>query len=198
MPTHAAGDLLLFFACCAPYSKPPRPPAEVAFFTQASFGTTVISMGYRIAESDSETSGTWTDGITQLGCCVYRGSAGNIVVPGYVTGSANASGSGGTIVYPIIADYQTPIDKWFFGAVGHRQNNTDLEVAPTGMVNRTHTSGTFGEIAMHDTNGSDAAWPTTTYTLTAGTSGNWVSRVIELVEIPYAAGGGSTVIVIED
>ena len=198
MPTHAAGDLLLFYATCNGYSVIPLPPSNSGLVVceVGSFSTLRSVVGYKIAASGSETSGTWTNGVTHLGCLVYRSSVGMPVL-GFSANNSGTVGSGGNINYAANPKYSTSIaETWFVGLVTHRQVNTDIEVAPSGMTNRDSVQNSVGEIAMHDTNGNSASWPSTNYTLTAGTSSVYLSHVFELLEVTASSGG--SIIVVED
>lgn len=200
MPSHQSGDLLLFFAGCAGYSKVPDLPANTIQVFQGQITSTAFVCGFRIANSSSETSGTFGAGTTQIGCAVYRSSAsGCIVLPGHdVQGSSTSVGAGGNILYNALSDRSQGIDKWFAGLVVHRSTDTDIESPPTGMTHRAGSAGALlGEIAMHDSNGTLSSWPATNYTLTTGTAGAYRSAVLELVELAIPS-GGQTIIVIED
>ena len=88
----------------------------------------------------------------------------------------------------------TPLDSWFIGTAGHRSNDTDIEVAPAGMTNRTSIAGgSAGELAVHDTNGTSVAWSATNYVLTAGTASSYRSIAAQIVEYegPAASGGAA-------
>jgi len=201
MPTHAAGDLLLFYCCCNGYGVVPQPPvdSDIVIFASNASSTLRFLVGYKIAASDSEVSGTWTNSTTHLGCVSYRGGGGNMVFPAAWSTFGGGAGSGQNITYPAVADLSKVTgEKWFAGLVQHRQTNTDVETAPSGMTNRGSANGSVGEFAMHDSNGDLSSWPLTNYTLTAGTSSSYIATVVSLVEIPAVGSGGGNIIVIED
>jgi hypothetical protein len=194
MPTHATGDLLLFLGVCNGYSAYPLVPSGsgLSIAGNGSYSTLRNVIAWKVAASASETSGTWTGGITHLCCSVYRSSTGT-VIPGDNYPSSGSAGSGGNIPYAANPGYSdTTSQRWFCGLVQHRQTNTDIEVAPTGMTNRASAiyAGT-GEMALHDTAGDDAAWPLTNYTLTAGSSSVFQTQVIELIEMSLPTAGAS-------
>jgi len=131
---------------------------------------------------------------TRLAAAVYRSSGGNCVLPRRSSNQqTGAAGSGGTVTYPVINAIASLTECWQVGIMTHRSNDVDIQNAPSGMVNRVASSGGTGKIAIHDTNSTSLSWASTNYTLTAGTSAQWRSCVVEVAEFDYApASGGSS------
>ena len=190
LPSHQAGDLLLLFAYRA---NSTAQPTQVSGWlgTGTSLGTTnFIGAWWKIATSSSEVSGTWTN-TTQIACLVYRPASGYTLAVTCFSGGGGTAGVGGLITYPVFTQISTPFDSWLVGAAGHRQINTDIEVAPSGMTNRTSTAGgSIGELTVHDTNTTQQSWPGTSYTLTTGTSSGYRSGVVQIASMPVVASSG--------
>jgi hypothetical protein len=202
MPSHQAGDLILVFSYNSGGTVAHTRPAENSLIgiqgLASSANANRMQGWFSRAASASESIGTFTN-ITHLAVVVYRSTTGNVIIPTQFTaGGAATAGAGNPITYPAVNPASLS-EIWMVACVGHRSNDTDIDVAPVGMTARTNAAGaSAGEIAVHDSNGVDVAWPSTDYTLTAGTASAYRNVVMSITELPYAASGGSTLIVIED
>ena len=88
IPSHQVGDLIIVWAWIESATNPTI-PAGWTTITNTTDGTTCsISMGWKIATSSSETSGTWTNA-TSTGAAVYRGAAS--VSANFSTGTTGAT-----------------------------------------------------------------------------------------------------------
>jgi hypothetical protein len=191
--THAAGDTIIIFAYNDGSSTIPTLPSGWASFISAS--ATALSanrIGYKVATTSSETSGTWTnaDGLIAV---VYRPDTGNVIVPCFAARNTTTST---TVNYAVIASTfdHTNLSQWFAGFAYQRSDTNALETAPTGMTNRSNLVGTGWELAVHDTNADAASW--TSANVTVATSALWQTVVAQLVEQPfYSAGGGSGLLI---
>jgi len=193
MPTHAAGDLLVMFACNTGATTLPTVPSGWATIgtRQGSGMASVIAT--KVAASASETAGTWTNATT-LAVHVSRHSVNHIVV-GAVSHN-NRSGN-------VAIDYLTLVSSgamngqqrgvnWCIGFAAATLNSTDMQTAPSGMTNRTSAAGASSrEITVHDTNG-DTTWATTTYTASGAVSSH--TAVVEIWDtgIAKSSGGGAS------
>ena len=191
MPSHALGDRLFLHVGREGSATAPTPPASsdwiLVSFTSGN--NIFISLWTKLAQSSSETSGTWTNA-TFIGCCVYRSSM--FVMPGFALGSGGTAGSGDNTVWntnfrasPMIGD------RWGIATIQHRSNDTDIETAPSGYTFRCGVAGvSAGEFAMFDTDGVTAATSGPSRTLTAGTSAQYRAIIGEVLETQYTIGGG--------
>lgn len=181
MPTHQAGDLLLFFAFRdGSTTAPSLPSGYTNKLTKSESGFNVsCRVGYKIAASDSETSGTWTNA-TSLICQVYRGVDQTTPLGGSSSYNTTDAGYDNVIEYRTITMSNTSGSSWVAGFAGHEETNTSLETAPTGMVNRTNVVDATDEAAGHDTNGGVTSWSTQTVSA-GGTLGGWCSAVVEIL-----------------
>jgi len=181
MPAHQAGDLLLFFAFRdGSTTAPSLPSGYTNKLTKSESGLNVsCRVGYKIAASNSETSGTWTSA-TSLICQVYRGVDQTTPLGGSSSYNTTDAGYDNVIEYRTITMSNTSGSSWVAGFAGHEETNTSLETAPTGMVNRTNVVDATDEAAGHDTNGGVTSWSTQTVSA-GGTLGGWCSAVVEIL-----------------
>ena len=185
IPAHQVGDLILIFAYRDGSNTAPTIPTAggtvPTWTTIGSTGANTNSSAFvrTTATATNHTSGTFTNA-TELICLVYRGAT--------VGASAGGSGSATTsIAYPALTLQRTNNTSWVVGVAGHR-TATNVELAPTGMTNRT-SIGT--EAAGHDTNGTVSSW--TQQTVTVNASSAYRSWTVELRDktIVLTAGQGT-------
>ena len=186
MPSHQAGDLLIFFAYRDGSTTNPTLPAGFTSITAPDGTSSSTTVGYKIAASGSETSGTWTNA-TSLICHVYRSSTGS-VFPGAV---ATNTGSSTTVNYPALTLNNTGGSSWVLGFAGCNQSDMSLETAPSLMTNRSTVSDATDEAAGADTNGGVTSWSSTNVSV-GGTSGPWTTAVIEIAESAIKYIGSAT------
>lgn len=183
--THAAGDSLFAFAYKnGSATIPSLPSGWLSFFTQ-TFSTGSYRIGFKIANSSAETSGSWTnaDGVIAV---VYRSDAG-LVIPAI---SSSAAATSTAVNYSAILSVfnRESVDQWFVGFGVMRNDTNALETPPTGMTNRSNLVGTGWEMAAHDTNADANSWASTNVTVT--TSALWRTAVAQIYEQPYPTTSG--------
>jgi len=189
MPTHQAGDLLLFFAYRRANNTVPTLPSGWKFLTSAFGSNNAFIVGWCVASSSSITSGTWTNA-EMVACGVWR-SSDEVIAPG---GYVSITGATTTITW---LDYSTSNNQernsgntWHVAMIGHREHNADINTPPTGMTNREYLTGaSTTAIAIHDTN-ADYNWSASSQTTV--TSGVSRGVVIELCKTGYTPGGGAS------
>src|SRR5437868_13548477 len=86
--TYQNGDLIVIFAFRAAITSPSL-PAGWTSLTSNSGNASSARLGYKIAGSNSETSGTWTNA-TGLVCHVYRGVSTSQTPAVFGTSSTNS------------------------------------------------------------------------------------------------------------
>jgi len=169
---HKSGDLMVIFAFRDGSTTPPSLPSGWTNINSAGANICSAQLGWAIATSTSEVSGTWTNA-SELVVFVFRTYNGQFIAPGAF---ATATGSSVTVNYPALTMGVTNGTSWVIGVAGHR-TATDMEQAPTGMTNRqavgTETSG-------HDTNGPVASWSSQNVTVNANSG--WMSYVLEIID----------------
>ena len=180
IPAHQVGDLLVIFA----FRNAATAPSLPAGWTNAcndSGGSTSARVGYTIADTTSETSGTWTNA-TALLVHVYRSTTGFASAPGACAwGNASAST---TLTYPALTLSKTDHSSWVARAA-MASAGTNIQSAPTGYTLRGNNTA-VPESASFDSNGRITA---TSVAASAGltiTSGNWRAVSLEIVGIGLA------------
>jgi hypothetical protein len=181
-PTHQAGDLILILAGRgASVTAPTRPAGYLAVETESNSTavTCVGVLGWKIATSTSDASGTWTNA-SELIIAVYRPSSGNTVRVGQ---SAVNKSTTATVNYPALtmAD-PTSGNSWVLGFVFSSNITQAITAAPTGMSNRTSVVGTTYQAALQDTNGGVSSWSSQNANVTG--SGSTVTLMVEIVLAP--------------
>lgn len=174
IPAHQAGDLIIIWAWRENVTNPTI-PANWTNITNTTDGTTCsISMGWRIATTAAETSGTWTNA-TSTACHVYRGAAD--VGPNFSTATTGATQTWNALN---VAGQGS----WLAGFIGHRSiDTTTLTTPPTSMTNLTSTLGATSDVASHDTQAIFSGEYATNNTTSGGTNSGAITAIIEIRQI---------------
>ena len=194
LPAHVNGDMLVMVAFRNGSNSTQTIPTGWRKQFNAGTNTSNVVVAIKLAGSDSETSGTWTDS-TMLACAAYRSSA-YILAIGFIWGTA---GTTGTLQFQsqTISDLGAT-SKWIMGVAMHKSNDTNIATPPNSVgqftTNRASLNGAAANgMAIHDTNGysSISSWATDQLTLT-GTTDAWKTVGIEVCESTYevTSGGG--------
>lgn len=133
IPTHAAGDLIIILANRSTSATPPTLPIGWTNIQSGSVDSESLRVGYKIAASSSETSGTWTNA-TSLGVVVYRNAA--------VGASATTLNTTGTTVnWPALTLQDGSGKSWVAGFAFIQNANSDNTI-PSGYTKRirAHTN----------------------------------------------------------
>jgi hypothetical protein len=189
LPTHQAGDLLIIAAASAVNTLITIPSGWNRLHYRADSGLATnraLSVGYKIATTAAETSGTWSNG-TVMACVVYRHTTNLITLGGMrFSGASNST----TLTYgPMTASGDTSgiitPNQWVIaiGMVG--SNSLAAETAPTGFTNRVAIAGASNtELAMHDSNAEVASVGTLNVAL--GGSAASMSAVAAIHDLGWA------------
>lgn len=174
--SHQAGDLIIIFAFRTATTAPSLPAGWTSLST-ASAGASSFTLGYKLAISNADTSGTWTNA-TGLVCHVYRGLATNKTPIG---ASTNTTATSATVTYGAL-NLQCPGTSWLVAFGATKTAASSLETPPTSMTNAATAVGAATEYAGHDTNGvytvGAGAWPSTN--VSVGTSAEYRTCVVEI------------------
>ena len=153
LPAHLANDLILIFGFSQQPLVAPTVPAGFTSIQQlAGDGvqqTSSGSIGYRIATSSNETSGTWTTSEGLL-CHVYRSLTGTL---GIGASAGSTLGFSTLIEYPGLTFTNTDSTSWAVCMAGHKSNNGLINTPPATMINRSFLDSFALDAAGHDTNG---------------------------------------------
>lgn len=179
-PSHAVGDLMLVCATRNASNTAPTLPAGWTNVGTITGTTNSMRVGYKIATSTSDATGTWTNA-TETVIHIYRPTAGNISEVGASKGTTGtvtpASYAGLTLVDQTGASWIA-----CFGEA--KGAATTIEGPPTGTTLRQDNIQT-GELATFDTNAGVSSWSTTTVSYT-GTATTWKTFTVEILDIPPA------------
>jgi hypothetical protein len=197
IPTHQAGDLLLILTGSNSGSVPTIPSGWNVTIVSADNVSPArcLLVGWKIAASASETSGTWT-GTHLIMAAVYRDSTNY-----HALGSCNRinTRNSTSVQYTNVGTYSTvnTANKLqnaaavVFGAIYISENTGVGSAAPSGMTNRAVYAGaSTGYLALHDTGSAVSSWPVTT--VTAASNVNTVQITVEMMDTGAAksSGGG--------
>jgi hypothetical protein len=174
---HKVGDLLLIFAFRDGSATNPTIPAGWTNVTNTFDGTlTSVSVGWKIATSASETSGTWTNA-TSLMVIVLRSV--DALAP--VITNATSAGTTNTTTFAALTDANLRGARGYYilAFIAHRSVDTNLDVAAlTGATIIHSLLGATSDHAIYEMT-SDDTWPSTNQTIT-GTAAAWQSMVLAI------------------
>jgi hypothetical protein len=150
MPSHQTGDLIIGFG----YSNSNTLIPDVSgWLSPRRFGNRLL-VHYKIAASNSESFGTWTNA-SHVATIVYRDTTNYLIL-----GSTGTSGSAdNTIGWSSYSDglsfrEQPPnSDRWLFAAVGYNSTNSSAISPPNAMTRIDTLAGLAGRLTTHATSG---------------------------------------------
>jgi hypothetical protein len=189
--SHQTGDLIFIFAGRTNTTPATVPSGWVQMGSGGANGVSTNS-GWKIAQSSSETSGTWTNASVLI-CAVYRADTGILA---FSTAANGSTATGTSISFPSLTNglvYRAgSLDNWYLGIAMQLNSANSLETAPSGMTNvAVESSSGVWKAVLHDTNASQLSnWVTAATTVT--TSSPFTTRVFQLFEFdgPSFGGGG--------
>lgn len=189
MPSHAAGDLLMVFAYRDNSATVPTIPS--GWITRVSLSQSLgsLAIAYKHAQSNAETSGTWTNA-TQIFASVWRGDPNTLIFPNYIS-TNNANNTTINYAAQTANTFQTGAsDQALVGWVANRNSANTLS-SPTGMtLAQSATDGSAWQTRLDYQLSRTTIWPSTNVTVT--NSAAWRTFVLSLVESPvYGVSGGS-------
>lgn len=152
--THAVGDYIVIVAMRSAVTAPTLPAGYTTIAT-GSGNTNSYRVGYKIATSTTDASGTWTNASLLL-CTVYHG------VSGIGVSSAATHAAATTSAIPTLTLSNANAKSWVVAFAGHAATSTQgtpLAGATTSRV--TQTSGTYNA-GMFDTNAGVSSFSATT------------------------------------
>lgn len=151
MPSHQAGDMILVYAFRSNSTTPPSIPAGyILSYNPTGANTCAMTVGYKIATSGSEATGTWTNATSTI-VVVYRKSSAQtwtdpIVYVKMNTGtSIDYAVNGGSFFGPRYSINQDNTEIWNVRFAGHRTATDLTSTTPNGWTARTG-SGTVRAI----------------------------------------------------
>ena len=155
---HEAGDLIIVFAFRDGSNTSPSLPTGFTNDYNAGGNSSSFRVGWKIAASSSEGSGTWTNA-SGLVAAVYRGAHATAPILSRSRTSFGSTGSGSVYYTPGFSFTETDEAGWGLAMVGLRSTGQGEDIPPSAMVNRTAHDGGFGCLGWHDTDGPVADFP---------------------------------------
>ena len=173
LPAHQVGDLILAFAFNdASPTIPTLPTGWTNIGTDAT-ATGKASLSYKVAPTNSETTGTWTAATTVI-FLIYRG----VDVANITRLETSSNGTATSITYQANGFWKGLSRVVAF--VGHRSANTSIETPPTGLSLVVDAVDANDEAAaFHSTVDNYGNWPATNVAV-GGTASGWVTFVLRL------------------
>ncbi|ABE67650.1 hypothetical protein Wildcat_45 [Mycobacterium phage Wildcat] len=181
MPDHQPGDLLLFFGYFdgVNHPHPPTPsgsnPAYWELFDQNN-NQNSITVAAAIAESNSHTSGTWSN-TDALACAVLRGA--DPLYPIGYTSVGFGSGSNQSVAPELSNLFDKSGKSNLLYGHGHK-TVTSWGAAPSGFTRLGQTNANFAVNVKDDTTTDGAA----TQTATTSSSSGYGGTIIEVKQAP--------------
>jgi hypothetical protein len=189
MPTHSAGNLLLCLAYNDGASTAVTLPSGWIDRYFAALGSGgYLRVGFKYAQSSSETSGTWTNA-DQLFMLSITGGANTLVYPNYV--STN-TGTSTTVNFAaqVAGTFQAGADDQALLSWAASRNSGNTLTAPSGLTaeqSATDSANYVSQVCFQASR--TTAWTSTN--ITVATSALYRSVMLSLVESPvYGASGG--------
>lgn len=189
MLTHAAGDLLLWFAYRDNSATVPTIPSGWVTRVSLSQSAGSLVIAYKYAASASESYGTWTNA-TQIFASVWRGDPNTLIFPNYVS-TSNATNTTINYAAQTANTFQTAAsDQALVGWAANRNSANTLS-SPTGMtLAQSATDGSTWQTRLDYQLSRTTIWAS--QNVTVATSASWRTFVLSLVESPvYGVSGGS-------
>jgi surface protein len=172
LPAHQAGDLILAFAFRSGSTTATTLPSGWTNILASGANVTHGRLAFKVAESSSETTGTWTDA-TRVVFLVYR----NAEVGGITLASlrSTATGSSTTVSYDAASAWQDLA--WTVAFMGHRSTDNS-DGLPSGLTSRSSTNASARMLGADSTDITNT-WATTTVNI-GGTASGWRTFVLRL------------------
>lgn len=176
MPSHQVGDYLIMVAYRDGFTTPPSLPAGwTDISSPTGDNSNSMRVGYKIAASTSEVSGTWTNA-TNLVCGSYRGVAS-------IGAVAVNSGLTSSVALPNLTLQNTDGSSLVVGGLGHRSGANSLASGLSGGTAMTYRggyegSGTEQDMALWDTNVGVSSF--TGGAISYATTSGWRTAAVEL------------------
>jgi hypothetical protein len=191
MPSHAAGDMLLWFAYRDNNATPPTIPGGWVTRVSLSQAAGSLVIAYKYAASSGESYGTWTNA-TQIFASVWRGDSNTLIFPNYIS-TNNATNTTINYTAQTANTFQTNAsDQALVGWVANRNSANTLS-SPSGMtLAQSATDGSAWQTRLDYQLARSTIWAS--QNVTVATSALWRTFVLSLVESPiYGASGGGAI-----
>jgi len=172
LPAHEAGDLILAFAFRSGSTAGITQPSGWTSIIATGANSTNARMSFKVATSNSETTGTWTNA-TRVVFLVYRNAETEFI--DLASNRSTASASSTVVSYNAVDTWKDLA--WTVGFMGHRQTDNS-DGLPTGLTSRSSTSSGARVLAA-DSADSTSGWSTETVDI-GGTASGWRTFILRL------------------
>jgi len=186
LPAHNTGDLLVIWAYRDGNNNTPTVPGGWTAITATGLtgsNTNSAVLAYKVAASNAEVSGTWTNA-TGLVAVVVSGATVGIGANSGVSYAANA-----VITYPAISALTNSSGSSIVIAFGgHRSVDTSVEVPPTGLTNiATDIPGGTCEVGAAYTTSGVTSFAAAAGSGSGGTSSGYAAASLEILNAASTA-----------
>lgn len=173
MPTHASGDLLLMWAYRPLSTTPASLPAGWTNVINGGSNTSSGRVGYKIAASSGETSGTWTNA-QMLIVMVYRNASG-------VGASARTSGNSSTHNVPgLTLNVTTGTSRVVTFASTSTTGGAYPSTTDNGFSRRLQLEGAGEDGGAYDTGGATTSFDPDT--INYGSADTFQTAAVEILD----------------
>jgi surface protein len=173
LPAHQSGDLVLAYAFRDGSTTLPTLPTGWTSITTNTGTTYAARFAFKVATSNAEQSGTWTDA-TRVLLLVYRNAntSGVELSPRRNTNGATST----SVTYNATTSW--PNLSWDVVLLGHQSTDQSATVVPTGITSRSNTN-TDSRMFAGDSNAITTGFAAQTLEV-GGTSGGWRTYTFRL------------------
>lgn len=187
--SHQRGDCIVIAALRTNNTPASLPSGWIGL---SAAGTSNLSMrlGFRIAQSNAETSGTWASA-TGLSSVVLRPTSGTIAIPTQIQSAATSTTvTYGALTGVLAADNYLDQSFVMFGST--LLDTNAIETPPTGTTfldRQSQTGLAFASFRL--TTNAFGNWASTSVTLPSAVWRTGVVRIAEYPFPPFGGGGGT-------
>lgn len=187
--TYQNGDLILIWAFNNAAATAPTVAAGFMAKQTSTLNSVGSALGWKIAGSASETSGTWTNA-TSLQCLVYRGTSTNkLPIATLSTNGIVNANSNTNILWQALLPMQCAGTSWVVSFAGIKSIDTGIESGPTVLTMQQDNISASDEVCAYDSNGPLSAFQTSSAgnlsssigNSVGGTAGSWHTYSIEIM-----------------
>ena len=173
LPAHQSGDVILAYAFRDGSTTLPTLPTDWSTVTTNTGTTYAARFAFKVATSNAEASGTWTDA-TRVLFLVYR----NANTSGLDEAARRDTNGATSTSVTYNATTSWPNLSWDVVLLGHQSTDQSATVVPTGITSRTNTN-TDSRMFAGDSNAITTGFAAQTLAV-GGTSGGWRTYTFRL------------------
>ena len=189
LPSHQINDTILFLVYRDNSTASPTIPSDcVVVYQQAVGAAGYLIVAFKVANTTTETSGTWTNA-SHILALVFRPDANSLAMPEYLS---TQSATSATVTFAAQATGTLRVnaeDIALVGFVAQRNSTNDLTQPPGAMVNvRAGGNGSTYQVAASWDDSRTTTWSATS--ITVATSALYRTAVVALSQVSFTPSGG--------